>query len=153
MGKNKDKKIIGGEDAFKLYDTFGFPLELTKEIAAEKWYTVDEVGFEKAMEAQQERSRAGSKDMFKQWTDRSKYVEWVTATQFIGYDNLHSEEVKLLKDFEVNGQRILIFDKTPLYGESGGQMSDSGVVTLDSGEQLTIKEVKKYEWVFLHFVG
>lgn len=83
------------------------------------------------MIAQQERSRAGSKDMFKQGVDRSKYVEGMLPTKFVGYGNLHSEDVKLLNDFEINGQRILIFDKSPLYGESGGQMGDSGKLILE----------------------
>jgi|GEM_PF-6121609 len=69
------------------------------------------------MEAQQERSRAGSKDMFKQGVDRSKYVEGMPPTKFSGYNHLYTDEVKLLKDFEVNGQRVLIFNITPLYGE------------------------------------
>ena len=58
---------------------------------------------------------------------------------------MKADKTKLLKDFDVAGQRILIFDQTPFYAEGGGQMSDSGVVVLDSGEKLTIKEVKKYE--------
>ncbi|MBU0625963.1 hypothetical protein KKG31_06340 [Patescibacteria group bacterium] len=73
------------------------------------------------MKEQQTRSRAGSKDMFKQDIDRSKYLEGIPATQFVGYEGLRSNDIKLLKDFEVGGQRILIFDKSPLYAESGGQ--------------------------------
>ena len=92
------------------------------------------------MEAQQKRSRAGSKDMFTQDVDRSKYLEGVSETKFIGYENLRSEDIKLLKDFEVypagddsgvGGQRILIFDKSPFYAESGGQTGDSGTLMLE----------------------
>lgn len=151
MASSKKKTILG-QDAFKLYDTFWFPVELTKEIALEKWFTVDVEWFEQEMQAQQQRSRAGSKDMFKQDVDWSKYIADVPATKFVWYETMKADQIKLLKDFEVGGQRILIFDQTPLYAESGGQVSDSGVVILDSGEQLQIKEVKKYEGVFLHFV-
>ena len=145
-------RILSGKDAFMLYDTFWFPLELTKEIAVEKWFHIDEEGFVKEMEAQQQRSRAGSKDMFKQDTDRGKYLKDVQPTQFVWYGMLSFENAKLLKDFEVNGQRILIFDQTPFYAESWGQKWDYGTIVLDSWEELQITEVKKYEWVFLHFV-
>jgi alanyl-tRNA synthetase len=73
--KNKAKKLIAGADAFKLYDSCGFPFELTLELANENGFKVDAFRFKKEMEAQQERSRAGSKDMFKQDIDRSKYVQ------------------------------------------------------------------------------
>ena len=146
------QKIITGQDTFKLYDTFGFPLELTKEIALENWFQVDEVGFIKEMEAQQQRSRQWSKDMFKQDTDWSTYIAGMPATKFVGYETMDLSMVKLLKDFDVNGQRILIFDQTPFYANSGGQNADIGYITLDGGEQLLVTDVKKYEWVFLHFV-
>jgi len=153
------KRILSWKDAFKLYDTFWFPLELTKEIAIEKWFQIDEEGFIKEMEAQQQRSRAGSKDMFKQDIDRGKYIKDIAPTQFVWYAMTSLEKATLLKDFEVTpakdgagSQRILIFDQTPFYAESWGQKGDYGTVTLDSGEELQITDVKKYEWVFLHFV-
>lgn len=83
--------------------------------------------------------------MFKKGTDWSKYLEGIQPTQFVGYTQLASEEIKLLKDFDVDGQRVLIFDKTPFYAESGGQTGDKGLLTLDSGEIIKIKDVKKYE--------
>lgn len=147
------KKTISWADAFKLYDTFGFPVELTKEIAMEAWCTVDETWFTKEMEAQQQRSRAGSKNMFTQDVDWSKYIIGLPPTKFVGYETMRADKTKLLKDFVVGDQRILIFDQTPFYAESGGQVGDTGIIILDSGEQLHIKEVKKYEWVFLHFVA
>lgn len=76
------------------------------------------------MELQQERSRAGSKDMFTQGIDRASYLQGVSATEFLGYNILKIDEVKLLKDFDVQGQRVLIFDKTSFYAESGGQVGD-----------------------------
>lgn len=155
FAKDEKKKEISGAESFKLYDTCWFPLELTVELAQEKWYKVDTKWFEKEMEAQQERSRAWSKDMFKQWIDRWKYLQWISPTQFVWYgkDNLILDEVNLLKDFEVEWQRVLVFDKSPLYWEWWGQMWDSGVVILDNWEKLYIKDTKKFEGVFLHFVA
>ena len=83
------------------------------------------------MKAQQKRSRAGSKDMFTQGIDRSKYLEGTPATHFVGYENLRSKDIKLLKDFEVGEQRVLVFDKSPFYAESGGQTGDSGTLMLE----------------------
>ncbi|PID34546.1 MAG: hypothetical protein CR971_02715, partial [candidate division SR1 bacterium] len=79
----------------------------------------------------------------------------IEKTEFIGYDkqNLVSEDMKILKDIDINGQRVLIFDKTPFYAESGGQNGDSGTLILDNGEKVDIVDVKKYEGIFLHFVG
>jgi len=151
--KSAKKKTISWNDAFKLYDTFGFPIELTKEIAMEAKFTVDEQWFQQEMQTQQQRSRAGSKNMFTQDVDWSKYIIDLPATNFVGYETMKADKITLLKDFEVSGQRILIFDQTPFYAESGGQVGDTGTVVLDSWEQLHIKEVKKYEWVFLHFVA
>lgn len=143
---------VSGKDIFKLYDTFGFPLELTKEIVEEKWLQLDIAGFEKEMEEQQARSRAGSKDMFKQGVDWATYTQGIPQTIFIGYETLQGQDMQLLKDFEVNGQRVLIFDRTPFYAESGGQVGDTWTIVLDSGETVTVTLVQKYNWIFLHFV-
>jgi len=143
---------LAGKDVFMLYDTYGFPVELTREIAKENNILVDEAGFELAMEEAREKSRQGTKDMFKKGTDWSKYLEWVSATQFVGYDQLAIENPKLVKDLDIDGQRVLIFDKTPFYAESWGQTGDKGTITLDDWTTVTIQDVKKYEWVFLHFV-
>jgi len=147
-----DKKTISGKDIFKLYDTFGFPLELTKEIVEEKGLALDVKWFEKEMEAQQERSRAWSKDMFKQWIDRASHLQWIPPTKFVWYEMLESDGMKLLKDFEIQWQRILVFDTTPFYAESGGQMWDRGVVVLDDGKEVNVIQVQKYNGIFLHFV-
>jgi alanyl-tRNA synthetase len=146
------KKAISGKDIFKLYDTFGFPLELTKEIVEEHGLSLDLQWFEQEMQAQQQRSRAWSKDMFKQWVDRANYLQWISPTTFIGYETLETDTMKLLKDFDVAGQRILVFDSTPFYAESGGQIWDRGVVILDDGSKANVVQVQKYNWIFLHFV-
>jgi len=148
----KANGTLAGKDVFMLYDTYGFPVELTREIAKENNILVDEAGFELAMEEAREKSRQGTKDMFKKWTDWSKYLEWVSANQFVGYDQLAIENSKLVKDLDIDGQRVLIFDKTPFYAESWGQTGDKGIITLDDWTTVTIQDVKKYEWVFLHFV-
>lgn len=143
------KTLLDWKDIFLLYDTYGFPKELTIELTWMRDENLKE--FEKEMQAQQQRSRAWSK-LFTKDVDWSKYIIDMPPTKFVGYETMKADKIKLLKDFVVWDQRILIFDQTPMYAESGGQMSDSGVVVLDSGEQLHITEVKKYEWVFLHFV-
>ena len=147
------KKSISGKDIFKLYDTFWFPLELTKEILQDHWFSLDIIWFEQEMEAQQQRSRAWSKDMFKQGIDWASYLQWISPTKFIGYGNLLVDNVVLLKDFDVQWQRILVFDATPFYAESWGQIWDRGVVLLDNGQKVHIVQVQKYNGIFLHFVA
>ena len=114
----KANGTLAGKDVFMLYDTYGFPVELTREIAKENKILVDEAGFEVAMEEAREKSRQGTKDMFKKGTDWSKHLEGISATQFVGYEELEIENPKLVKDLDIDGQRVLIFDKTPFYAES-----------------------------------
>ena len=90
--------------------------------------------------------------MFKQWIDRSTYLLWIPPTIFLGYNVFVSDDIHLLKDFDVQWQRILVFDATPFYAESWGQIWDRGVVLLDNGETVRIIQVQKYNGVFLHFV-
>jgi len=151
--KLKNKKFLSGKDAFTLYDTYGFPIELTKEICTSKEVEVDLKWFEQEMVKAKDRSRQATKDFFDKGIDWSKYLEWISETIFVWYDLEKASDAKLLKDFEVDGQRILIFDKTPFYAESGGQTWDSWGIVLDSDEEVKIQDVKKYEGVFLHFVG
>lgn len=150
--KSVHNNIVSGKDIFKLYDTFWFPLELTREILGECWLSLDMEWFEKEMEAQQQRSRAWSKEMFKQGIDRSSYLQGIAPTEFIWYASLESVNVKLLKDFEISWQRILVFDKTPFYAESGGQIWDRGMIQLDGGNSVNVIQVQKYNGIFLHFV-
>ena len=96
------------------------------------------------MKAAQQKSRSGSKQKFAKEVDWAAYIDEVPPTQFVGYDDLSLDGAQLLKDFEVQGQRVLIFDKTPMYAESGGQTGDSGTVTLDDEAQLRIRDVQKY---------
>ncbi|MDX2220098.1 MAG: alanine--tRNA ligase [Burkholderiales bacterium] len=124
-----DAKHLDGETAFKLYDTYGFPIDLTADIGRERGFEVDMAGFEKAMSAQQERSRSASK--FK----TGAALEYSGAkTQFKGYESLAEEGrvVALYKDgskvdrLAVGEQGVVVLDKTPFYAESGGQVGDRG---------------------------
>lgn len=143
---------ITWEDAFKLYDTYWFPFEITKEICNEKNIFVDELWFNEALEEQKEKSRTASKNFLAKDIDRSKHLEWVSPTKFIGYDLSSTIESKIIKDFVVEGQRILIFDKTPFYAESGGQASDFWKIIMEDWNELEIINAIKYEGVYIHFV-
>ena len=150
---------ISGKDAFDLYDTYGFPVELTEEIAAEKGFTVDAAGFETEMEKQRDRSRAAHEtiDLTVQGTI-DKLAADLHETEFLGYAQPSSPaEVKLLL---VEGQPVesasagtpvqIALDKTPFYAESGGQIGDRGY--LSSAETVVrIEDVKKDGAIFVHF--
>lgn len=112
-GKNE----LTGEEVFKMYDTFGIPMELTKEVAASVGMGIDEEGYHRHLEQAKQKSRDGSKKMFDKGIDWSLVVEGMPLTKFVGYDRLESSEMKLLKDIEVEGRRVLIFDQTPMYAE------------------------------------
>mgnify|MGYP000900915126 FL=1 len=147
------KKTLGGDQIFMLYDTYGFPLEITKELAADRGVALDLAGYEKALEAAKEKSRQGSKAMFQKSADWSKYLEGIPATEFVGYENLNFSDAKLLKEIDTEeGQKVLIFDKTPFYPEMGGQNGDAGMIELDDGRRLEIVNVQKVAGVILHFV-
>ena len=151
--ENKNQnKFLSGKDVFKLYDTYGFPLELTREIAAENWLEINEKEYEEAVNTAKENSRQATKEMFKKWIDWSKYLEWIPQTKFIGYKEFSTSDVKLLKDFEVNGQRVLIFDKTPFYPEMWGQMWDKGTIELDDWSVVKVINVQTFAGVILHIV-
>lgn len=146
-------KVVSWEQVFTLYDTHGFPVDLTREIAQENWWTTDDEWFEEAMERAQELSRQWSKDMFAKNVDRASFIDDVLPTKFVWYDELEVEWVQLLKDFEVEWQRVLVFNSTPFYAEWGGQTWDTWTVVLDNGEFLHVKDVQKYGGVWLHFVA
>ncbi|OGF46768.1 MAG: alanine--tRNA ligase [Candidatus Firestonebacteria bacterium RIFOXYC2_FULL_39_67] len=153
---DKNKGVIPGEEAFKLYDTFGFPLELTIEIAAEKSVKVDEAGFEKAFTVQQEKARSawkgsGEKEMSGQLAQFAK-------TEFSGYDSYDAEAkvIGLLKDGKVadsanEGEDVaILLNKSPFYGEMGGQAGDSGIISNDKFTALVISSEKFQQKVTVH---
>lgn len=150
--KKNQNQFLSWKDAFKLYDTYGFPLELTREIAAENWLEINEKEYEEAVNTAKENSRQATKEMFKKWIDWSKYLEWITQTKFIWYKEFETSDVKLLKDFDVNGQRVLIFDKTPFYPEMWGQMWDKWTIELDDWSVVKVMNVQTFAGVILHIV-
>ena len=120
-------KIIDGADAFKLYDTYGFPLDLTELMAEEKGMKVDKKGFDEAMQKQKDLAKSSQKFTF----DRSN-VKWIlendgSHSEFIGYDSEESQS-KIMKWANEDDQIFVVLDKTPFYAESGGQVGDSGSI-------------------------
>ncbi len=121
------KKDIDGESAFKLYDTFGFPFELTKEIAEENGLKIDEAGFKAAMQEQKERAKAATAKI--SVTGDMKYAKIekeVGSTEFIGYSENECSDAKILAQVEGEGYVDIVLNKTPFYAECGGQVGDSG---------------------------
>ncbi|MFB2974588.1 alanine--tRNA ligase [Aerosakkonema sp. BLCC-F183] len=153
------KTEISGWDAFILYDTYGFPFELTQEIAAEQGLTVDTAGYEAAMEKQQTRSKEAHEtiDLTVQGS-LDKLAEHIQATEFLGYTQPLSQSVvevilvngKSVEEAEAGTDLQIVLDKTPFYAESGGQIGDRGYITGD-GIVVRIEDVKKESDFFIHF--
>jgi alanyl-tRNA synthetase len=127
--KAKNSKVIGGAEVFLLYDTYGFPTDLTRVIAEEQGLSIDEAGYTKFMEEQRERARGaakfdGSIGLDEGWTMLSPS----TDTEFIGYSTLVSD-VNVRRFREVGDQVLVVLDKTPFYAEAGGQVGDTGTLT------------------------
>jgi alanyl-tRNA synthetase len=132
---------ISGKDAFQLYDTFGFPIELTQEFADEKGYTIDEAGFEEEMKQQRERARNARQDDQSMDVQSQLLTELTEESEFIGYDNIEAEATlktiiseDSLEDSIESGAARLIFDVTPFYAEKGGQIGDKGEIKNSLGE-------------------
>jgi len=148
MEQLRHQPVISGEDAFKLYDTYGFPLDLTQMIAAEHGHTVDVEGFEQALGDQRHRSRAARKAAAGGGEGRRRGGEWVELKKkgkqkWIGYESTKAETEPIA--FRQSGDQLeLILEENPFYAESGGQVSDTGVVTGD-GWELTVEDVEKMD--------
>ncbi len=161
----RNQKLVDGETVFKLYDTFGFPPDLTRLMAVEKGFQMDEAQFEKLMLESKQKAKASwkgkaiSSDAAHTLQLSQKAREQFGATKFLGYEKLHSKEkIAMLssgQDFVSSlsaGQSgILIFAQTPFYAEGGGQVGDHGVLSADHFEAEVI-DVKKQNDIFLHFV-
>ncbi|MBT8188591.1 MAG: alanine--tRNA ligase [Croceitalea sp.] len=149
--KSSKEKAIDGKKAFELYDTFGFPIDLTALILEEKGYQLDVVGFEKALKAQKERSRAASEVSKDDWT-----VLLEDATQeFVGYDHLEAE-VKIVKYRKVKSKKEgdhyqLVFNLTPFYAEGGGQVGDKGYLEASNGDVIYVTDTKRENNEIVHF--
>jgi len=137
---------ITGEFAFKLYDTYGFPLDLTELMARERGLTVDKVGFDRLMEEQKARARAAQK---KEVISLSQ-IETTTPTNFVGYDNL-ATEAKVLEVVSLKDKTAVILDTSACYAEMGGQVGDTGELT-GSGQLWRVVNTQKSGNTFLHFV-
>ena len=133
---------ISGEDAFRLYDTFGFPLELTMEIAAEKGVKVDVDGFNKSMEEQKQRAKAATQKI--NLTDDLVYVDIENkfgSTDFVGYTD-HTAKGKVVATVEAGEFTDVILDKTPFYAECGGQVGDTGVIENENFKAVVLNTFK-----------
>ena len=139
---------ISGEDAFKLYDTYGFPIDLTQLIARENDIKVDEDGFDSEMSKQKKKARQSGKFKLK-----DKNINWVTLSsekdsEFVGYEYLKTSS-RVLKYAEIENGFIIVLDKTPFYAESGGQVGDRGSISFD-GVDLAVIDVQKQNEMIVH---
>ena len=155
----KGETVFSGADAFKLYDTFGFPIDLTAEMAADEGLTVDEEAFRKLMQEQKERAREARKALGDLGWAGVEFGKDVPSTEFVGYDltACNATVVALVCDDELCGQMeagsdgIVVLDKTPFYAEMGGQVGDHGVITA-KGMTFTVTDVQKNKGgKFMHY--
>ncbi len=146
-----DDGILSGKDAFELYDTYGFPFDLTRLVAEEKGWYVDEKAFEKALNEQKERSRADASMQAGDWVIVNEGVD----TEFIGYDDLAADDIKLLRYRVVKEKGTqftqLILDRTPFYPEGGGQVGDTGFLHFGS-DSIRVLDTKKENNTIIHYV-
>ena len=140
----KSEKLLSGEEAFKLYDTYGFPLDLTKEILEEKGFTIDEKGFHKAMEVQRTTAREARKETNYMGADATVYeeIDPAVTSEFVGYDNLTytsdvivlTTEKEVVKELKIGEKGTIFVKETPFYAASGGQEADAGIIKSAKGE-------------------
>jgi alanyl-tRNA synthetase len=146
-------KVVPGDVVFKLYDTYGFPMDLTADIARERELSIDEVGFEREMEAQRERARSASAFGM----DYNSLVKVDTATDFLGYDATEGQGkiIALYKDGQAVDQLgegeegVVVLDRTPFYAESGGQVGDTGYLQAGAA-RFDVRDTTKTGGAFLH---
>ena len=150
LAKSADTKVIKGEDAFILYDTFGFPIDLSELIAAENGYTIDIEGFEKELQKQKERARNATAIESGDWVE----FHHCDHVEFTGYDTLSAEGIVLAKHRTVKAKNKtmyqLVFDRTPFYAEMGGQVGDTGFIESASGERIKILNTIKENNLTIH---
>ncbi|MEN0046369.1 MAG: alanine--tRNA ligase [Bacteroidota bacterium] len=146
-----NKGIINGEAAFELYDTYGFPIDLTRLLASEKGWKVDEAAFEKALEAQKNRSRAAAEKEVGDWT----VLQADQSVSFLGYDENVIENARVVKYRTVKtkkgDQYQVVLNKTPFYAEGGGQVGDTGLLYFGD-EKVPVIDTKKENDLIIHFV-
>ena len=143
-----DKPVINGKFAFELYDTYGFPLDLTKLMASEKGWIVDETSFESEMQQQKDRSRAATKIDTEDWIEVHKSGK----TKFVGYDELEvSTKVTKYRKVKAKNkeQYQLVLETTPFYAESGGQVGDKGILQFGD-EEIVVADTRKENDLIIH---
>ena len=155
----KDGGVLSGDDAFKLYDTYGFPLDLTKDILLEKGMTVDEETFTLRMNEQKQKARASRKAAdAESWKSDGISFDGVSATEFKGYseNEVSAKIVAIVSEGEITeaigegDKAILVLDKTSFYGESGGQVGDTGVIKAGSSEFKVLNTTKTADGIVMH---
>ena len=157
--KEKGETVFSGSDAFKLYDTFGFPIDLTMEMAADEGLSVDEGAFQKLMKEQKERAREARKALGDLGWAGVEFGKDVPATEFVGYD--HSEcdakivaivaDEELRDEVAAGAEAVVVLDHSPFYAEMGGQVADHGTITAD-GVVFTVADVQKNKGgKFMHY--
>ncbi len=147
--KNLKGKTIPGDEAFKLYDTYGFPLDLTQLMAQEQGLQVDEQGYHNAMDAQRKRAKESGK-----FKADMKNIKWTTVNEgndstFLGYEQI-TAEASIKRYSVMDGIVLLVLDETPFYAESGGQIGDTGTIT-GAGIDLIVNDVQKENDIFIHY--
>ncbi len=157
LSKSTDKKL-SGSIMFKLYDTYGFPKELTMEIAAEKGYTVDSEQFEVEMKQQKERARNARADEQSMASQSEELMNFAIKSEFVGYEQIQCNSIiiALFKDGKqvetLSDHGVVILDNTCFYAESGGQIADTGILSSESGSMKVVDVRKAPQGQHLHFV-
>ena len=164
---SKNQKTIAGDVVFKLYDTYGFPVDLTRLMAEEKGFVIDEDGFMKNMEAAREKAKSGSSKFKAITSDAAHLVKLAQETldksgptEFLGYTStqatanivLLSNGTETKSELKAGDHGIIVFTKTPFYGEGGGQVGDHGAVETAAGAQAEVVDTTKTNDVYLHHV-
>ena len=153
QSKEAKSKSLSADTAFKLHDTYGFPFDLTLEMAREQGLEVDEVGFKKLMNEQRDRAKADAKAKKSGHTDLTEYraiVDKYGTTKFLGYENISTEAKltgvlvngKVASEVNAGSELEIMLDRTPFYAEGGGQLADNGVIKLANGAVVKIEDVQ-----------
>lgn len=159
MVAQADSKVLSGEDAFRLNDTFGFPIDLTKEILAEKGMEVDEEKFHTLMQQQKETARANRKKSDgESWASNEVVFEDCPATEFLGYEKFESEseilaivqEGEQVEAAAEGDEVLLVLNRTPFYAESGGQIGDTGVIEAAGARVQVLDTTKNHAGIIVH---